>query len=165
MLITSIVSTLSLLIKANLSPLRIMSYSSGKSFRACIIKFSSEILPFSPSSLIQIWSPSKSKIYSSESFSFYSNLLFWNSLLSFNKDEAAWKAYLLTCLSHASLQFLLGKFALFILLTNPKAILPTEELVLIDKIKSSHASSLNSSNFMMFLSRAVSPLSAFSYSF
>ena len=79
-------------------------------------------------------SPSKFEIHSSGSFLVDSNLLLWNLLFSFNSDKALCRKFLLTSLFHAILQFPLGKSILFAFLTNPKATLPTEDLVLIKKL-------------------------------
>ena len=111
----SIVSTLSpLVVRLFLSPSRITLCSLGQLFISWIIRSLSKILPFSLNLFIQICSPAKFEIHLSGYFSIDSNLLLWISLLSFNNDEAVCRAYLLTSLSHAILQFPSRKSALSI---------------------------------------------------
>ena len=119
-------------------------------FKRCILKSSSDTLPFCSNSIIQIWSPSKFEIHSSGSLSIKSNLLLWNLLLNLSRYDAVCRAYLLTSLSYDTSQFPSRKSSLFAFFTSPKATLPTEKLVLINKIKSSQASSLNSPSFTIF---------------
>ena len=103
------------------SPLRITLYSSSKLFRTWIIKSSSDTLPFCPNSFIWIQSPSKWEIHSLGSLSIDSNLLLWNLLFSFSRDKAVCRAYILTSLSHATLQFPSRKSSSFAFFTSPKA--------------------------------------------
>ena len=110
----------------------------------------SDILPFSTNLFIQNCSPSTFKINSSGSFSIDYNFLLLNSFFSFNKDDVVCGAYLLTSMSQAILQFPSGKYALLAFLANPNVTLPTEELVLIKRIKSSNASLFASPNFINF---------------
>ena len=56
-----------------------------------------------------------------------------------------------------------GKICTFWFLTNPNFTLSKEELVLIDRITSSYASSFNSANFLIFLLRSILPSNAFLY--
>ena len=56
------------------------------------------------------------------------NLLLWNSLFNWNRDEAVCGGYFLISQSHATLQFPSGKSSLFAFVTNQNTILPTENL-------------------------------------
>ena len=79
-----------------------------------------------------------------------SNLLLWNSLFNLSRNEAVCGACLLTNLFHSFLQFPSKKSSLFAAFTNLNAIFPTEELVFMERILSSHASSFNSRNLTIF---------------
>ena len=116
---------------------RITLYSLGKLFKMWIIKSLSDMLTFWLNSFIQILSPSKWEIHLLRSLSINFYLLLWNSLFNLSRDEAVCRAYILTSLSHATLQFPSRKSSLFAFFTNPNATFPMEELALINKIKSS----------------------------
>ena len=107
----------------------------GKLSKTWIIKSSCVILPLSPNSFNLIWSLSKFKIHLSGPFSIESNLLLWNSFLSFNRDKAVYEAYLLTSLYQAILQFSYGNSTLFAFGTSLNTTFPTDKLVLMDKIR------------------------------
>ena len=89
-------------------------------------------------------------------FSIDSNLLLWNSLFNFSRDETVCRANLLTSLSHATLKFPSRKSSFFTFFTNLNATFQMEKLVLIERIRSSYANSFNSTNFMIFIKVHIS---------
>ena len=114
-----------------LSQSRITLYSLGKSFRMWIMKSSSDIVPFSLNSFIQNCSPSKSthQGLSSLTPTYYCGIHFLTLVGTRLYVEH-------TLPVPYNLAVSLRKICTLGILTKPNATFPTEELVLIEKIKS-----------------------------
>ena len=104
-------------------------------------------------SFIRICNPSRCKIQSSGVFVYWFQL----TIVKFTFHFKQWWGCMQSTYQPVP-------FYLAVSLGKIYTTFPTEELVLIERIKSSQASSFNTPNFMISSSRSISPSMAFSYS-